>query len=108
MSSVILSYILFAMAIITGLTSVRIIAGSGKKRKIDYAIISTCICSSWWSFFWAMLFAQTDPEIAWLMRAIGMVGVFAFLISVTYIAVFWSGLEGIRKKCVLGFSYWVF
>ena len=104
MSSVILSYILFALAIATGLTSVRVIAGNGKKRKIDYAIISTCICSSWWSFFWAMLFAQTDPEIAWLMRAIGMLGVFAFLISVTYIVVFWSGLEGIRKKCILGFS----
>ena len=37
------------------------------------------------------------------MRAMAA-GVFAFLISVTYIVVFWSGLEGIRKKCILGFS----
>ncbi|MBQ6805954.1 MAG: response regulator [Lachnospiraceae bacterium] len=104
MSAVILSYILFAMAIVTGLTGIRVIAGKGKKRRVDYTIISICICSSWWSFFWAMLFAQTDEKVAWLMRTIGMLGVFAFLISVTYIVVFWSGIEGVCKKCMIGFS----
>lgn len=104
MSAVILSYILFAMAIVTGLTGIRVIAGKGKKRRVDYTIISICICSSWWSFFWAMLFAQTDEKVAWLMRTIGMIGVFAFLISVTYIVVFWSGIEGVCKKCMIGFS----
>ncbi|MDD6812317.1 MAG: ATP-binding protein [Lachnospiraceae bacterium] len=104
MSAVILSYILFGLAIITAITSVKVISRKGEKGRIDYAIFATCICSSWWSFFWAMLFAQTDTTIAWLMRTIGMIGVFAFLICVTYIVVLWSGLSGLWKKCVLGFA----
>ncbi len=104
MSSVIVSYVLFALAIITALAGLRIINVRGKKKKIDYVSFGMCASSSWWCFFWAMLFAQTEAQKAWLMRSIGMVGVFAYLFFVSYIIVLWSGVQGIWAKYMLGFA----
>jgi len=75
------SYTLFAF----GILALRLFSKyffSKEKRGFAHNTLSLlCLGSAIWSFGFSALFMQTNPEIAYLCRAIGMVGVFIYLIT---------------------------
>ncbi len=64
-----------------------------KKQYVLYSI--SALFSSVWSFGYAMIWIQTDVEMARIWRAVGMVGVFFLFAFLTEFFIQW--LEGSRK-----------
>ena len=82
-----------------------------KKQYVLYSFAA--FFSSVWSFGYAMIWVQTDPEIARNWRAVGMVGVFLLFAFLTEFFVQWLEDAKILKNCVrivaiLGIFLWPF
>ena len=70
---------------------------SKKKRRIENRILTvTCIGSAIWSICFAALFLQTNADFAFICRAIGMIGVFMYLISAQMLV---CQIAKVNKKC---------
>lgn len=100
----IFSYTLFAF----GILAFRLFANyffSKEKRSFAHNTLSLlCLGSSIWSFGFSALFMQTDPGIAYLCRAIGMVGVFIYLITGQIMVCYLSSLNSHIKYALNGFA----
>ena len=110
-----ISFLLYTFAILTlvkGFEAYRNIREfENKKMYILYS--AAAVASSLWSFGYAMIWVQTNSEIARIWRAIGMIGVFLLFVFVTEFLVQW--LEGatifksyVRIVAVLGIVLWPF
>ncbi|MBE5882899.1 MAG: response regulator [Lachnospiraceae bacterium] len=79
-----------------------------KKREWKYrenrVFVLLCLFSAIWSLGFFGVIMQTEPEKAYLWRAIGMVGTFGFLICIQYMVCFLSGIKRIYCVLVEGFS----
>lgn len=64
-----------------------------------------CLCSAIWSFGFCGVFLQTDPSAAYLWRAIGMVGTFGYLITVTLLICMLPDIPKSIRYPVEAFSY---
>lgn len=113
--NLVISFLLYTFAILTMLKGFGIYKHEHdvihKKQYVLYSIAA--FCSSVWSFGYAMLWLQTDMEMARFWRAFGMVGVLLLYTFMTEFMVQW--LEGVSvfKICVrifaaLGILLWPF
>ncbi len=68
-----------------------------RKRDLKYKenrlFVNTCVFSAVWSLGFFGVIMQTDPQKAYLWRAIGMVGTFGYLISAQYLICCLSGVK---------------
>lgn len=79
---------------------------SKKKRRIENRIlIVTCTGSAIWSVSFAALFLQTDADLAFICRAIGMAGVFMYLISAQMLVCQIANVEKKIKYIMNGFAF---
>lgn len=110
-----ISFTLYTFAILTFVKGFRIYKHNNENiHKKQYVLYSfAAFFSSLWSFGYAMLWVQTNPEIARFWRAIGMIGVFFLFVFTTEFLVQW--LEGakifkmyVRIFAVLGVFLWPF
>lgn len=97
--------IIYGFAVITFCIGFSVAQRGIKKDKINLLCFVMSICSGWWSLFFGMVLRQTDPDKALWMRTLGMIGVFALLICITYMMVYWSGIRGRMRRWVIGFAW---
>lgn len=96
---------IFTLSIITFCIGFAVLQRGIKKDKIDLLCFVMSICSGWWSLFFGLVLRQTDSDMAAWMRTVGMVGVFALLICITYMMVYWSGIHGKMRRFIIGFAW---
>lgn len=101
----VLSYTIFGFAIITGGFCIAIAQKGLKSDFITRLMFLASLFSSWWSMFFGLMIGQKNCELAAWLRGIGMIGVFGFLICVSYIAVVWSGVHGVGRTFILLFGW---
>ena len=89
----ILSYLLFGLAVITGYEGMQVFK-KDKKSKPGRIMVFCFFSSAWWSFFFGILLNRTDEEAAWVLRSVGMVGVFALLAGVIWLTAYWAETGG--------------
>lgn len=92
--ALIISYTLFALSLIVfsrGTETIRRFGWQERHCKIFFALVMS---SSLWCISFGFLWIQTDPKIAAILRAIGMVGTFLYLFFVVLIILEWSPLSG--------------
>ena len=101
--------LLLSQIIFIGLIlAIYFIIGILRKREWKYRenrlFVTVCFFSAIWSFgFWGVII-QTDPQKAYLWRAIGMVGTFGYLISAQYLICYLSGAKRFFCRMAEGFS----
>lgn len=66
---------------------------NNRKTRIHRLFIWCYFSSSWWSLFFGLMLVQKDTHAAWVLRSIGMVGVFSLLTAVVWLATELSGLS---------------
>lgn len=96
---------IFTLAVITFCIGFAVLQRGIKKDKIDLLCFVMAICSGWWSLFFGLVLRQTDPDMAAWMRTIGMIGVFALMICITYMMVYWSDIHGKMRRFIIGFAW---
>lgn len=100
-----LSYILFGFAVITAWLGFQVAMQKKQNREQDKLFFYYCVSSTWWSFFFSMVLNQTSVEKAYLWRAFGQIGVFAYLILATLLMVSWTKISGWLKIYIKYFSF---
>ena len=100
----IFSYTLFAFGVSALSLFIKYFFSKDKKGFAHNTLSLLCLGSSIWSFGFSVLFMQTDPDIAYLCRAIGMVGVFIYLITGRMMVCYLSPLNSKIKNILNGFS----
>lgn len=88
----IFSYILVAFAVVTLIMFLDVLRGEHYRATFLFAAMS--LGSSIWSFFFGILYVQTDTEIAFICRCIGMVGTFGYLIFAVFLIAYFNGSQG--------------
>ena len=74
------------------------------KYKVNIRFVNVCFSSVIWSFGFFGVIMQTDPQKAYLWRAIGMIGTFGYLISAQYLICYLSEIRSFFCKFAEGFS----
>jgi len=100
----IFSYTLFAFGISAFSLFIKYFFSKDKKGFAHNTLSLLCLGSAIWSFGFSALFMQTNPDIAYLCRAIGMVGVFIYLITGQMMVCYLSPLNAKIKKTLNGIS----
>ena len=110
-----ISFTLYTFAILTFVKGFRIYKHNKENiHNKQYVLYSfAALFSSLWSLGYAILWVQSDPEVARFWRAIGMIGVFFLFVFTTEFLIQW--LEGakifkmyVRIFAVLGVFLWPF
>ena len=100
----IFSYTLFAFGILAIRLFSKYFFSKDKKGFSHNTLSLLCLGSAIWSFGFSALFMQTDTAIAYLCRAIGMVGVFIYLITGQMMVCYLSPLNAKIKNVLNGIS----
>lgn len=93
--AVIISLILYTFGILTLLEGVRMFRLHRDLGKTYRLYGLAALFSSVWSFGFGLLPLQTDPNVARVFRAVGMVGVFPLFFTLTLVIIQW--LEGAER-----------
>lgn len=64
-----------------------------------------CLSSAIWSLGFFGVIIQTDPENAYVCRAFGMIGTFAYLISAQFLICHLCGIKKLYRYILEGFSF---
>lgn len=78
---------------------------SERKYRENRLMAAFCFASALWSGSFAALFLQTDTDIAYLCRSIGMVGTFLYLITAQVLVCRISGIKTFWQNLFNGISY---
>ncbi len=100
-----LSYSIYAFAIITFCLAFSVYQKGLKKDRINLLCFLVTFWSGWWSLFFGLVLRQSDPVMAQWMRTLGMISVFALFICISYMMVYWSGVQGKFRRYVIGFAW---
>lgn len=77
-----------------------------ERKYIENRLIAVfCIGSALWSGSFAALFLQTDVDVAYVCRSIGMVGTFLYLIVAQLLVCYISGIKRFWQHFFNGISY---
>ena len=80
-----------------------------RKREFKYTenrlFFTFCLSSAVWSLGFYGVFVQTVPERAYAWRALGMIGTFAYLISVQFLVCYLSGMKKWFHTFAKAFSF---
>ncbi len=101
--SVFLSYAIFGLAICLLILGI-IYYQNNPNKQMNHTFFALCISSSIWSLGFGLLIAQTNTNLAWLCRSIGMLGVFPYIIFGMHILMDLEGTNGILRKISHFFS----
>ena len=96
---------IYGFAVITFCIAFSIAQKGLRKSRIDLLCFLLAVSSGWWSLFFGLVLKQTDQNVAFWMRTIGMIGVFAYVICSTYMMVYWSDIRGRMRRYVIGFAW---
>ncbi len=96
--------ILTAFATITAVLAHKVSKNGGMKQKLSRMYIVLAISSTIWSVCFGAILVQDDTEVAYLLRCIGMIGTFSYLISAAFLIAEWSGIGKVVSIVVKGFS----
>lgn len=99
------SYTLFASCVMAFYLAVRNIYHNGCKYLENCVQSIFCVSSAVWSLGFWRLILQTDPEMAHRWRAVGMIGMFAYLITAQILVCHLSRIK--KSVCIFmeGFSF---
>lgn len=100
----ILSYIMVGFAVVSFVMATTVFKKRGKNRTENLLFTCFSLGSSIWSIGFGLLLAQTDAEIAYMLRCIGMIGTFVYLIFATLLMAYWNGSKSLFMKFSKGFS----
>lgn len=100
-----ISYFLYGMGVVTFIMGVRTFFERKTVVGIGGTFSQLCFSSSIWSFGFSMVFVQTNPELAYQWRCLGMVGTFAYLIFGMRLIIRWGDFHGFVSKVAANFSY---
>ncbi len=79
---------------------------SKEKKFYENRLFSVfCLSSAIWSLGFGGLILQTDTEMAYLWRAIGMIGVFAYLITAQMLVFHMAGISKKSKYILSGIAF---
>ena len=77
-----------------------------EKKYLENRLFSLfCISSAIWSFGFGGIFIQTNPNAGYIWRAIGMIGVFLYLISAQMLVCYFSDFKKSIKYFFNGISF---
>ena len=102
--SFLISHSLFACCILAFYFAFNIL------RKMDFHYVEnvllffSCIGSGVWSLGFYEIMIQTDPDVAYYWRLVGMAGVFSFLIFVTMLITYLAGIKKSIRRMIYGYS----
>lgn len=99
------SAVMFANCILALDFAVRLGLTSEKKYIQNRMVAVFCFASALWSGSFAALFLQTDTEIAYACRCVGMFGTFLYLITAQLIVSRISGIAIFWRRIFDGISY---
>jgi len=88
-----LSYLLISFAAVTLIMAMGVVRKRSGGFQENYLFSFFCLGSMLWSFCFGLLLVQTDVNIAYYLRCVGMIGTFAYLVFATLLMVQWSGIE---------------
>lgn len=92
--------ILFAIAICDISFVVRMLLDERKKSKINRWFCIYALCGAIWSYCFGKLTAQTDVDMAYMYRSIGIFGVFASLIMLAFLMTEWLEIRKWVKNTI--------
>ena len=72
--------------------------------KENVLFIFTCIGSGVWSLGFYGIMVQSDPDIAYYWRLVGMAGVFCFLIFITVLITYMAGMKKWIRRMIYGYA----
>lgn len=84
---------LFASFVLAFYFALRFCWSREKKMTEDWLVAVCCLASAIWSFGFGMLILQTDADKAYFCRAVGMIGVFLYLITAQMLVCHISGMK---------------
>lgn len=103
--SELLFFLIYNFSMITYFIGFSILYKGIRKNRIDRIYFEAAMLSAGWSLFIGLVLVQTDPDMAALMRAIGMFHIFGLFICNTHMMVYWSNVHGRLKQWVIGFIW---
>lgn len=101
----VLSYILFAFCLITLFFGFSVILRSSRHECENKLFFLLTLCSSFWSFCWSMLLAQTEAHPAYIWRSVGMISVFGYMVLATTLLLRLANMRGAFAAWIFGFSF---
>lgn len=100
-----ISYFLFTCFILAGYAAIRILCSNERKYTEKRMLAVFCFSSAIWSFGFSRLILQTEPDIAYLCRSFGMIGVILYLIMAQVLVCYVSGIRPLARRIINGISY---
>lgn len=76
----------------------------GRKSRSRYFYACFACSSSWWSLCVGVMFLQTDPNMAYVWRCLGLIGVLAYLILFTFLNIWFIEPPKWLAAVMAGFS----
>lgn len=96
--------IMYTNGVLAAYLMYRYLILKGKRYIEDKIFMIMCFGSAVWSIGFAALFMQEEPDKAFICRAIGMIGVFLYMISAQIFISHMADITKIWKYVVNGFS----
>lgn len=96
--------IMYTNGVLAAYLMYRYLILKGKRYIEDKIFMIMCFGSAVWSIGFAALFMQEEPDKAFICRAIGMIGVFLYMISAQIFISHMADIPKIWKYVVNGFS----
>lgn len=96
--------IMYTNGVLAAYLMYRYLILKGKRYIEDKIFMIMCFGSAVWSIGFAALFMQEEPDNAFICRAIGMIGVFLYMISAQIFISHMADIPKIWKYVVNGFS----
>lgn len=90
----ILSYLLFGFSIVTLIMALGVVRKRASGREKNYVFSCFCWGSTLWSMCFGFILIQTNAEVAYYLRCVGMIGVFIYLTTAPILLADWSEIQG--------------
>ena len=98
------SYLIFGFAVMTLIMAAYVLKKHKKGQLEDILFVALAVSSTIWSIGFGFLMVQTDTEMAYMLRCVGMVGTFGYLIFATLLMALWNDRKTRCEKIICAFS----
>lgn len=96
--------VLFIFSVLAFFYGINLLWSEDRKDTENKLLTAFCIGSGIWSLGFGALIVQTDPEIAYYCRAVGMVGTMMYLMTVQVLVCYLSGINKILARVINSFA----
>ena len=101
----VLSYLMFGFAVVTIVLAINILRSAGSNYKDNFLFVGLALSSSIWSVGFGFIPVQESEEIAYILRCIGMAGMFSYLVFVTFFLSSMSGVDNVIARVVYFYTH---